>query len=237
MSYGLQALKLIIGLLTLTLLLRVLGKHSLSQLTPYDVVYLIVFGGILDSTFYDDEIGIGSFIFSVGIWSLSIYIIEFSVRKNSIFRVFFRGTPDHIVEDGKLNMKLFYKNNLEMEQLRIILRKNGIFSLREVKDIYLEPDGSFSINKYSHYQPITNSALNTDRSEDQLNVLLIDDGKIELSALKYIGKSKKWLLEEIKKLGIEDISNILYCEWSNKEGFYYKTKAEIITEKRHGYPN
>ena len=85
MNYGLQASKLIIGLLTLTILLRVLGKHSLSQLTPYDVVYLIVFGGILDSTFYDDEIGILAFIFSVSIWSLSIYSIEFLVRKNSIF--------------------------------------------------------------------------------------------------------------------------------------------------------
>ena len=48
MSYGLQALKLIIGILTLTLTLRILGKLSFSQLTPYDVVYLIVFGGSSD---------------------------------------------------------------------------------------------------------------------------------------------------------------------------------------------
>ena len=55
MNYYLQAFKLVVGLLTLTLALRALGKHSLSQMTPYDVVYLIVFGGILDSTFFDDE--------------------------------------------------------------------------------------------------------------------------------------------------------------------------------------
>lgn len=74
MSYGFQALKLIIGLLVLTLTLRLLGKHTIAQITPYDLVYIIVFGGILDSTFYDDKIAIMPFVFSTIIWSLSIYI-------------------------------------------------------------------------------------------------------------------------------------------------------------------
>ena len=231
MSYGLQALKLIVGLLTLILTLRVLGKLSFSQLTPYDVVYLIVFGGILDSTFFDDEIGIAPFLFSVFIWSVSIYMIEFLARKNAKFRWLFRGSSDPIMENGKLNMTSFKKNNLEMELLRSSIRKHGIFSLKEVKDIYLETDGSFSINKYAAYQPVVNSTLNLKPNEVSPNLLLVDTGKIESEVVESIGKSDEWVVKELKRIGITDLSDVIYCEWSQEEGFYIKTKTDVITKK------
>ena len=237
MSYGLQAFKLIAGLLILTLTLRLLGKQTIAQITPYDLVYIIVFGGILDSTFYDDEIGMMPFIFSVLVWSITIYGIEFLVRKFRIFRVFFRGTPDHIISDGNLNIKLFNKNNMEMEQLRFILRQEGIFSLKEVKDVYLEPDGSFSIIKYADYQPVVNSALDIEVQEEHLPILLIDQGKIEKPALKQIEKSEEWLKGELKNLGVYDISEILYCEWSESGGFYFKLKSDFTRQKEEEFVN
>ncbi|NLC32206.1 MAG: DUF421 domain-containing protein [Clostridiales bacterium] len=236
MNYGLQALKLVFGLLSLLLALRMLGKRNLSQLTPYDAVYIIVFGGILDATFYNDEVGVFPFLFSIAVWTVSIYIIEILVRRFEFLRITFKGTPDHIVDNGKLNLRLFEKNNLEMEQLRMALRKNGIFSLKEVRDIYLEPDGSFSVNRFSDYQTVTNSGLNIQK-EDDTTVLLIEEGKIETKALIYIGKSKDWLREELKKLGIDDISTVIYCEWSQLDGFYYKTEKDAIRLKKGGHAN
>lgn len=227
MSYGYQALKLIIGLIVLTLTLRILGKQNMAQMTPYDVVYIIVFGGILDSTFYDDGIDIKAFIFSTVVWSLSIYIIEFLVRESETLRMFFRGKPDQIMENGKLNMKLFNKNNIDFEELRMILRQKGIFSLKEVKDVFIETDGNFSVIKYMDYQEIVNSALNLKVQESYPNILLIDEGEIEIRSLKSIEKSKQWLVDEMKALGINDISKVLYCEWSEIDGFYYKLKGEI----------
>ncbi|WP_353106574.1 DUF421 domain-containing protein [Acetoanaerobium noterae] len=237
MDYGLQALKLVLGLLILTLTLRLLGKQNMAQMTPYDLVYIIVFGGILDSIFYDDKIGIFPFIFSALVWSISIYVIETLVKKFHIFRVFFRGTPDHIVETGKINLKLFDKNNLEFEQLRIVLREKGIFSLREVKDIYLEPDGQFSIIKYSNHKLEPTSSINLEKAEVTPNFLLIDEGEIELSVLKYIGKSEEWLKNEMNILGINDITTVVYCEWSDTNGFYYKTYNDCINQKKKGNIN
>lgn len=237
MGYGLQALKLIVGLLVLTLTLRLLGKHTIAQITPYDLVYIIVFGGILDSSFYDDKINILPFLFSTAVWSISIYIIEILVRKIPVFRIILRGTPDYVIEDGKINIRLFKKNNIDMEELRTILRQNGIFSLREVKDLYIEPDGSFSIIKYTEFQPVTNSSLNIKENENNPNILLIDKGEIENKALEYIGKSEQWLKEEMKNQGVKDLSNILYCEWSKDKGFYYKDKAHSLVNKKRGNVN
>lgn len=134
-------------------------------------------------------------------------------------------------------MYLIEKNNLEMEQVRMLLRKNGIFSLKEVKDIFLEIDGSFSIIKYKDYQGIINKNLSIKDKEDYPNVLLIDDGEIEYEALKYINKTKEWLVSEMLELGCSDISKIIYCQWSDKEGFFYKTSDDVLVVKRNGYTN
>ena len=236
MRYGLQALKLILGLLTLILALRLLGKKNLSQLTPYDVVYIVVFGGILDATFYNDDIGLLPYVFSLAVWTASIYLINILVNRFELLRTAFKGTPDQIVDNGKLNLQLFKNNKLEMEQLRTAMRKNGVFSLKEVRDIFLESDGTFSVHKYADYQPVTNIGMNI-KQEDDTNVLLIDEGEIETDTLKYIGKSKTWLEEEMEKLGIADLGRVAYCEWSPQDGFFFITKDDTIKQKREGHVN
>ena len=38
--------KLILGLIALLIVVRVLGRKSLAQMTPYDFVYTLVLGGL-----------------------------------------------------------------------------------------------------------------------------------------------------------------------------------------------
>ena len=38
--------KLIIGLISLLIVVRILGRKSLAQITPYDFVYTLVLGGV-----------------------------------------------------------------------------------------------------------------------------------------------------------------------------------------------
>ena len=65
--------------------------------------------------------------------------------------------------------------------------------------------------------------------EDYPNTLLIDTGKVETEALKSIDKSLEWLQNELNALGCSDFTNIIYCEWSEQEGFYIKTKSDLVS--------
>lgn len=124
-----------------------------------------------------------------------------------------------------------------MEELRMLLRKQGIFTLEEVRDIYLETDGSISLIKYKDLQGPTKKDLNIKDLEDEPSVLLVDDGVIEYQALKYINKSKEWLLDELSKINIYDLSTILYCEWASDKGFFVKTDKDTLVIRDKGYPN
>ena len=49
-------MKLVFGLIGLLLVVRLLGKKSMSEITPFDLVYTLVLGGILEESTYDDNV-------------------------------------------------------------------------------------------------------------------------------------------------------------------------------------
>jgi uncharacterized membrane protein YcaP (DUF421 family) len=115
-----------------------------------------------------------------------------------------------------------------MEQVRSMLRQQGIFSLREVRDMYIEPGGQISINSFAKYKTVEAGDLEIEKKEEEPSVLLIDGGEIKSEVLNAIGKSEDWLLAGIKENGYENVEDILYCEWSETDGFFIKGFADTI---------
>ena len=218
--------KLFFGLIALLVVTRLLGKKSMSQLTPFDFIYSIVLGGILEESIYDDKVSPLHLWFAVAVWGVMLFIIEILSQKYDKIRILLKGEASILVKDGALNVQELNKNHLEMEQLRVMLRQQGVFSLREVKDLYLEPGGTVSLKKYAKSDTVTPEMLNLNPKDESLNFLFIDEGEINESILNYVGKSKKWLHDELAKEGYANIQEILYAEWSESEGFFIKTYSE-----------
>lgn len=230
MEYLTNGLKLIIGLLAFMIVLRLLGKKHLAEMTPYDIIYLIMFGGILEESLYDTKISVWMFLFSLAVWALAIFIIEKIVYSSNRMRSIVKGEADQLISNGLINQKIFKKNQLEMEQLRSMLRQQGIFSLREVRDMYIEPGGQISINTFAKFKAVDNEALHIQKDEEEPSVLLIDEGDIKEEVLHAIKKSEGWLLKELNALGYDSYKDIIYCEWSLTEGFFVKSYGDTISE-------
>ncbi|AXI08023.1 hypothetical protein CUC15_03075 [Oceanobacillus zhaokaii] len=210
-------LKIIVGLIALLLVIRLLGKKELSQITPFDFVYLLVLGGLLEESVYDDLVSVWDVLYAIALWAILIFIIEMIVRKFEKIRPVLKGEPSIIVTDGELDVKELKKNKLESEQLRTMLRQQGIFSLKEVKYAILEPSGQLSIMKSE--SPVTAEMLSIETKDTSLSYLLIDEGKIERKTLESIGKDEEWLRAQLYEEGYKDLSKIYYAEWSNMYGF------------------
>lgn len=215
-------MKLSIGLAALLIVIRLLGKKELAQLTPYDFIYTIVLGGILEESLFDEKVKITHFLFAIALWAVLIFIIEKAAKQWNPIRVLLKGEPVQLISDGKLDMKKFNKHNLEMEQLRSALRKQGVFSLREIRDLFLEPGGDVTINKYVDYEPIKNGDFQTDASDQEPTVLLIDEGKVKDDMLNSIGKDRTWLITKLSEQGYTQLQSIAYCDWSETEGFFVR---------------
>ncbi|WP_252503139.1 DUF421 domain-containing protein [Sporosarcina sp. Marseille-Q4943] len=233
MDYLIIGMKLIVGLIALMAVIRLLGKKHLAEMTPYDIIYLIMFGGILEETLYDEKISIWKFVFAITIWGGSIFAVEKLVAKFNPLRILLKGEPDQLISNGKINQKAFKKNQLEMEQVRTMLRQQGIFSLREVRDMYIEPGGQVSINTFAKYKSVVADDLGIEKKEEEPSALLIDEGEVKTEVLNAIGKSNEWLLEGINAKGFDRVEEIIYCEWSDTDGFFIRGFTDTIELNNH----
>ncbi|PWW20532.1 uncharacterized membrane protein YcaP (DUF421 family) [Cytobacillus oceanisediminis] len=216
-------IKMVVGLVSLLAVTRLLGKKELSQVTPFDFLYAVVLGGIVEETIYDNKVTPLQVAYSAVLWAGLIYIIEILAKKNNFFRSILKGSESIIVKDGKLNVREMQKNHLEMEQLRTMLRQRGIFSMNEVKYAYLETNGGLSVMKYRKEDPVTPEMMGMDTEDIDPSILLIDEGEVVDSGLRLAGKDGEWLKDSIKKAGYNDIKDVFCAEWSEKEGFYIVT--------------
>ncbi|HWO97282.1 MAG TPA: DUF421 domain-containing protein [Bacillus sp. (in: firmicutes)] len=220
------AFKLILGLAALLIVTRILGKKEMAQITPFDFIYALMLGGILEEGVYDDKVSILHILFALALWAILIYIIEVAVQKVDKLKRPLKGEPSPLIVKGQINLKEMKKNNMEMEQLRSMLREKGIFSLKEVECALLETSGTLSVLKNAKYSTITPDMLNVSPPQNSPSVLVVDEGKVREKTLNRYGKNKEWLLSHLKSEGYDNIKNIFYAEWTEQNGFYIKTYDE-----------
>ncbi|PWA11196.1 DUF421 domain-containing protein [Pueribacillus theae] len=223
MDYLDTALKLIIGLAALLVVIRLLGKKEMGQFTPLDFIYALLLGSIIEESLYDKKTTILLMLFQMGIWAAAIYFVEVVIQRNEKMRNLIKGRPSIIIKNGEIHSEQMKKNHLEFEQIRQLLRQQGIFTLREVRDLYLEPGGTISVKKWSEFETLSANALGIDLDDEAPSIVLVDKGKIKEDMLQFIGKTKKWLLKNLSEEGYTNVEDIFYCEWTETDGFFIKT--------------
>ncbi|PLR96129.1 hypothetical protein CVD19_12225 [Bacillus sp. T33-2] len=204
-------LKLMIGLASLVFVTRLLGKKHMSQVTPFDFVYALILGGTVEETIYHMDHTIPQMLFSIAAWGILIFAVEKITQKYDRLRAPLKGRSQVLMRDGKVSIKELERANLELEQLRGMLRQKGFFSLREVKYVFLETSGEISVMRDGE-QP----------AADHPSILLVDEGRIHEDNLHEAGVDEKWLLSSLAEEGIDNLKDIYYAEWSKPHGFYIK---------------
>lgn len=124
------ASKLIIGAIGIFILLRIIGKKAMSELTPFDLIYILLLGAVVEEAIYDDKVNILHVLFAITLWGIFVYVIEKSLQRTEKFSSFIEGEPAILIEKGQLNMKELDANYFDIEQLRSMLRQNEVYQLR-----------------------------------------------------------------------------------------------------------
>lgn len=194
------ASKLLIGSIGIFILLRIMGKKAMSELTPFDLIYILLLGAVVEEAIYDDMVNVLHVIFAIVLWGLFVYFIEKSLQKTDKFSTIIEGEPAVLIDKGQLNMKELEENFFDIEQLRSMLRQNNVYTIADVYYAILEVNGSLTV--------ITKEEATIPTS------LLIEMGSIQTKTLHYLGKDEGWLRTELAKMGYEKLEEIVYCEWS-----------------------
>lgn len=216
--------KLTFGLIGVMVVIRLLGHKELAQITPLDFVYALILGSIVEESLYETTTPFYHMLIMLAYWGLLIYVIERFAMKNDRFRKLTKGSAQLLINDGKIDEKVLNRQNMDVDEVRELLRMSGVFSLREVKHAIMETSGRLSIVKYAGEQPPVRSELVDDYKENSISYLFIDSGKVEHRALKAAGFDEEWLERTVEEETDCKAQDIFVAEWNETEGFFVQPK-------------
>lgn len=126
------------------LLLRLLGKRELSQVTPFELVLLIVMGDLVQQGITHNDLsmtGAALAISTIAFWALTLsWITYLSPRAERILE----GVPRVLVKHGALVGANMRRDRITRAELEIEMRLAGIGRIAEVAWAILEPNGKIS---------------------------------------------------------------------------------------------
>ncbi|KKK36182.1 membrane protein [Mesobacillus campisalis] len=210
------------GFFILYIIVRLLGKTQISQITPFDFVSALVLGELVGNAMYDPDTGFGVIIFTSGIWGVLIYVTEIMTQKSIKMRRFLEGKPSILIQKGNLNWYELKKNHLDIDQLQQLLRAKDVFSMQEVDYAILENNGSVSVLRKAEADQPTCRDLNIQAEERKLPYTIISDGEIMNDSLREAGVNEAWIMEELEKQGVMRPEEICYAEYIPGNGIYFQ---------------
>ncbi|OAS89503.1 MULTISPECIES: DUF421 domain-containing protein [Metabacillus] len=136
-----------------TLLLRVAGRKSISQMTLAQTVIMVGIGSLLIQPVAGKNLattfGVG------GILVVTLVIIEYLELKSDRFEKFITGQSKIVIENGILNEKNLSKLRLTVDQLEMKLRQQNVSKISDVQWATLEPNGQLGYALKQDAQPVT----------------------------------------------------------------------------------
>jgi uncharacterized membrane protein YcaP (DUF421 family) len=178
--------------------IRLLGKRQLGEMEPSEFVVSMLLANLATIPMEEPDApifrGILPIVLIFGAERLISYLSLRSVR----VRRFFCGKPVILIENGEISAKNLRKTRVNLDELTMHLREQGIFDLSTVKFAILETNGQLSTLLHSKDSPPTAKDLGIKVKESQLPVTLVTDGKIMKENLPLVHKSEDWILRYLK---------------------------------------
>ena len=146
--------------------------------------------------------------------------------KSGKLRRIIDGQPTIIIKQGKIIKMALKSTRINLDDLSMMLREEGVFAITDVDYAILEPDGKLSVLKKIGKEPPMKSDLNIPLpSSRYFPSEIISDGKIIKHNLKEFDLDETWLMKQLRKQNIKNISDVFYAELQ-ENGTLYIQKNE-----------
>jgi uncharacterized membrane protein YcaP (DUF421 family) len=131
--------------LFMLLAFRFAGKRQVGQLTPFDLVVLLIISNVVQNAVIgnDNSLG-GGLLGAVVILVLNWMVVEVAYRFKPIRR-FLEGTPSILVHNGQIIGKHMERERINPEDLRAAVRRCGLADVHQVRFAVLEDNGQISV--------------------------------------------------------------------------------------------
>jgi len=124
---------------------RFMGKRQVGQLTPFDLIVLLIIANVVQNAVIgnDNSLG-GGLLGAVVILAVNWVVVWVTYRFKPLRRLM-AGEPTLLVHNGKVFKDRMDCEHIGMEDLEAALRKTGVASVDKVRFAVLEENGQISV--------------------------------------------------------------------------------------------
>lgn len=124
---------------------RVVGKRQLGQMTPFDLVVLLVISNVVQNALIgnDNSLG-GGLVGATTILVVNALVARVTFGSKRVRRVV-EHRPTILVRHGRILRANLARERISPDEFHAALRREGIVTVKGIRYVLLEQDGHFSV--------------------------------------------------------------------------------------------
>lgn len=124
---------------------RVVGKRQLGQMTPFDLIVLLVISNVLQNALIGNDNSLGGGL----VGATTILVVNALVTRATFgskrLRRFVEHQPTILVRHGRILRENLTREQISLDEFHAALRREGVVTLTGIRYVLLEQDGHFSV--------------------------------------------------------------------------------------------
>mgnify|MGYP001186295499 CR=1 FL=1 len=134
-----------VGYFAMVFLVRIVPSRNAGHISPNDLLTLIVIGTIGSTAIIGSGSSIVEIMLMIGLVLIFSYTLDLLEHRYPALRKLLRHQRTMLIDRGRILKRNMRRELVTEEELRAVLRKEGIEDIARVRCAYMEADGEISV--------------------------------------------------------------------------------------------
>ncbi|MFF5996873.1 DUF421 domain-containing protein [Lysinibacillus sp. KU-BSD001] len=208
-EFWIIAFRTIVLYIIVLLVFRLMGKREVGELSLLDFAVYVLIAEVASLAIDNLDRSLVLAVVPIVLLFTIQYLNALFILKNKKMRDTIDGDPTIIIRDGVIVEAEMRKQRYNLDDLFQQLREQGISSVQSIAYAFLEPSGKLSVFK---------------KGDEPFILPIVIDGYVDDKHLKFIGKDRKWLEDQLRDEGVHTTDEVFYCCYEGGK-IHYQLKA------------
>ncbi len=208
------------------LIVRIMGKHQIGQLQPYELVITIMISELASIPMQDPDIPLINGIVPI----LTLLFLQISLSflslKSEVAQRLICGGPSILIENGKINEPELTRLRFNLNDLLEQLRLKDVPNIANVEYAILETSGKLSVITKSQRRSLSPEDLKLETEYEGMPTSLIIDGVLKKENLSRVKLDETWLKNELQKFGLKKWQDVFLASLDTTGKLFLQPKKK-----------
>lgn len=211
------------------MVMRLMGKREIGKLSVFDLVVSIMIADLAVIFIENGDQPMIQGILPIVTLMVTQIALSYLSLKNQTVRHLVDGKPAVLIEDGKIREKEMARNRYNLDDLMAQLREKNIDNIADVEFAILETSGKLSVFPKEEKKAVSKEDLFPPEriQSSKLPVYLIIEGQVQEKGLRRIGRSRRWLEQEVRRQGYRGVEEIFLAIMDNQGHLLLDGRDEV----------